>query len=241
MSDEPETLKVEVFETVKTKEVPPGTPKPTSKEKEEALPPEEVEKRQKIMTEYTRLLGRYVDPHNKKARWILATDLARVMADGKDMVALCNLPRGKYSGIAALSHPQIDDKDPLRFFVLPAGNVIINPMIVGHTKAPVFKNEACMSYPYEDIKTMVPRYNKVTVVYQTLSKLDAKSEITMSTPIIESLTGGPAHIFQHKIGHLNGCNIHDKDYDPVKSVGIGDGTKIDSKFWDEQNTKANKK
>lgn len=233
MSDNPEVLKIDVSETIKIKDIPPGNPAPSMKDKEEALPPEEVAKRQKIMVEYTRLSGRYVEPHNKKARWVKKEDLPVVLADGSDMVAMCNLSRGNYSSIAALSHPQIDNKDPLRFFVMPNGMVIINPVITDHTKAPIFKNEACMSYPFEEIKTMVPRYNKITVTYQTLQKEVGKGDPILSKPVTEALTGGPAHVFQHKIGHLNGCNIFDKDYAPEKSVGLGDGLPVDPNMWDE--------
>jgi peptide deformylase len=228
----PETLSIFVSDTVKTKEVPPGTPALDMKEREESLPPEEVEKRRKIMLEYTRLSGRYCEPHNVKSKWVEDTDLPRVLADGKDLVAMCNLPRGKYSGIAALSHPQIDNKNPLRFFVLPNGMVVINPVIIKHTKVPLFKNEACMSYPDKPVKTMVPRYNKITVTYQTLSKLDEKSDAVLSNPITEELSGGTAHVFQHKIAHLNGNNLYDEDFDPIKCVGLlGNDDPIDQNLW----------
>ncbi|MCR4261037.1 MAG: peptide deformylase, partial [Candidatus Colwellbacteria bacterium] len=215
-------------------EASPGTPAPTAEEIEENLPPEEVEKRRKTMLEYTRLSGRYCAPHNKRSRWVKSEDLPRVLADGKDLVAMCNLPRGKYSGIAALAHPQIDNKDPLRFFVLPTGMVIINPVLTDHTKAFILKNEGCMSFPDEDIKENIERYNKTVVTYQTLVRKDEKSELVLSKPITENLSGGLAHVFQHECGHLNGCNIYDNDYEAQKSIGLGDGLLIDPTFWNEK-------
>ena len=83
---DPSILSINVAEDIKSTEVPPGTPKPSAKDKAEALPPEEVEKRQKIMLEYTRLQGRYCEPHNIPARWVRAVDIDKVMADGKDQL-----------------------------------------------------------------------------------------------------------------------------------------------------------
>lgn len=223
MSDQPEILKVSVAEDINTKDVPPGTQPPSMKEIEENLPKEEIEKRQKIMLEYSRLSARYCEPHALKSRWITAADLPRVLSDGRDLVAMCNLPRGHYSGIAALAHPQIENKDPLRFFVLPTGMVIINPVIFGHTKVPVFKNEGCMSFPDHPVKMDISRYNKVRVMYQTLQKISEDSDPILSAPVTEDLSSGPAHVFQHEISHLNGVNIYDETYTAESCEGLGSG------------------
>ena len=238
-SVQPPPLQVNAEETVRTKEMPPGTPAPTKAQKEEKLPPEEMEKRQKIIAEYTRLSGRYCAPHNKKSRWVTEADLPRVVADGKDLVAMCHLPRGKYSGIAALAHPQIEDKDPLRFFVLPNGAVVINPVITDHTKVPVFKKEGCMSFADEEAKNMIPRYNKITVTYQTLARADEKSDPVLSKPQTEELNGGTSHAFQHECGHLNGTNIYDENFDPQSSIGFGDGLPTDPNLWTKEPLAAN--
>lgn len=232
-NDDENVLKVSVSEEIKSNDVPPGTPAHAAQQiKEEGLPKDEVEKRQKVMLEYTRLISRYCKPHNKKSRWVTEADIPRVVADGKDLVAMCNIPRGKYSGIAALAHSQIDDQDPLRFFVLPNGMVIINPVITDHTKTPIFKEEGCMSFPDHDIKKMVPRYNKVNVTYQTLGRKDENSEPQLTKPATEYLTGANSHVFQHECGHLNGCNIYDEDYSADKSIGFGDGLPVDPNVWD---------
>lgn len=239
-SQAPIPLAVSTEDIIKTIEKPPGNPALTKEQLEEKLPPEEVEKRQKVMLEYIRLAARYCLPHNNKSRWVTLADLPRGVADAKDMVAMCHLPRGKYSGIAALAHPQIDDKDPLRFFVLPNGMVVINPVITDHTKVPIFKTEGCMSFSDSDPKNMVSRYNKITVTYQTLVRKDEKSEPILSQPTTEELNGGPAHVFQHELGHLNGVSIYDADYSPEKSVGFGDGMLITSDIWEKENLKHNK-
>ena len=136
---------------------------------------------------------------------------------------MCNLPRGKYSGIAALAHSQIEDKNPLRFFVLPSGVVIVNPVIADHTKASIFKIEGCMSFPDENIKNLVPRYNKITVTYQTFERENKDSEPTLSKPITEDLISGAAHVFQHEISHLNGSNIYDDNFKAESGEGLGNG------------------
>lgn len=219
----PAVLSINVAEEIKMKDVPPGTPAPTKKEKQEALPPEEVAQRQKVMLEYTRLASRYCEPHTNKSKWVTKEDISRLVSDGNDLVAMCNLPRGKYSGIAALTHTQINNKDPLRFFVLPNGMVIINPIITDHTKALVDKDEACMSYPNRDIKKNIPRYNKITVMYQTLSK-DDKDNVILSEVVTQELSGSQAHVFQHKIGHLNGkgSDIFTDDYNPESCIWLGE-------------------
>ena len=230
-TEDPNVLQVNATEEIKIGDVPPGTQAPTLRQIEENLPPEEVEKRQKIMLEYTRLSSRYCNPHNKKSRWVTDADIEKVMADGKDLVAMCNIPRGKYSGIAALAHPQIDDVDPMRFFVMPNGMVVINPVIVSNTKAHVFKKEACMSYPDNDVIQELPRFNKITVTYQTLAKLDDKDQPVLSKTITETLNGGISHVYQHECGHLNGSNIYDADYAPERAIGLGDGLPVDPNIW----------
>lgn len=227
----PPPLSVTAAETIKTIEKPPGTPAMTKEQIEEKLPPEEVAKRQKIMLEYTRLSGRYCEPHSKKSRWVKEEDLPRVVTDGKDMVAMCHLPRGKYSSAAALAHPQIEDKDPLRFFVLPNGMVVINPVIVNNTRIPIFKEEGCMSHPDKEVRKMVPRFNRITVTYQTLARKDEKSEPVLSKATTEELNGGPSHVFQHECGHLNGGSEYDDDFSAEKAIGFGDGLPVDPNLW----------
>ncbi|MFA6315567.1 MAG: peptide deformylase [Candidatus Paceibacterota bacterium] len=219
-----EVLKVLASENVIIKEASPGTSadSKTSK-KEEKLPKEEVEKRQKVVAEYTRLLSRYCKPHNKKSRWVTEEDLKRVLTDGKDMVTLCSVPVGNYSGGSAIAHTQIDDKDPLRFFVLLKGMVIINPVIFLTTRTTIEKNEGCLSFPEEKVRLGVPRFNRITVIYQTLEKSDNESEPKLSKPITENLNGGMSHMFQHETSHLNGSNIYDDDFKAESCHGFGDG------------------
>ena len=213
-------LKVEVDEKVALKDVPPGTPKPKTDEK---LPKEEKEKRQKIINEYSRLQGRYCSPHTRMARWVESADLGLLMKDGLDLVTMCGLPRGKYSGIAALAHTQIEENDPLRFFVLPTGLIVINPVIFNHTKTEIGKAEGSMSHPDKAIKKDVPRYNKIMVVYQSLTKESEDAGPVLSNPITESLNGWKCHVFQHQISLLHGADIYDEKFKASSCEGFGNG------------------
>jgi len=220
----PQPIDVAVADQVETKEAPPGTQAPTQQQLDENLPKDEFEKRQKIMLEYTRLSGRYCPPHNKKSRFVTPADLPRVLVDAKDLVALCTLPRGNYSGIMALAHSQIDDVDPLRFFVLPKGKVIINPVITYHSDTVIFKDEACMSYPYTPTKMNVPRFNRITVTYQNLVTTAENTDPVLSKPVTEEMKGGTAHVFQHEVSHLNGWNIYDDGFTAESIEWLGGGT-----------------
>ena len=101
---------------------------------------------------------------------------------------------------------------------------VINPVITNHTKVTVDRNEACMSHYDKSVKNNIPRYNKVTVTYQTLKK-DPKGKIILSAPVEEHLSGGQAHVFQHKTGHLNGArsDIYAEDFNTDSCLFLGDG------------------
>ena len=227
---EGEILKVAVHEDVKLADMGLGGGQP---EKPQMT---QEEMRTFLMERQVELLKRYVPPHNKKSREVTNEDVDRVIADGEVMLALCGIPRGFYSEIAALAHSQIEDKDPLRFYVRPTGELIINPVITSHTSVPVFKDsEGCLSYPDEPMKRLVPRYNKVDVRYQTLKQKDGK--LVLSDPAIAYLNGNPAWEAQHECSHLNGHNLYDKDFSPMHAVWHGDSlsdTLEESEKKDEQ-------
>jgi len=162
--------------------------------------------------EMKRLLGRMIPPHKTLSREVTKEDLPRVIKDAKDMLELCYIPMGPYSGGKALAHPQIDDKDPLAFFVLNSGMIIINPKVVNHTEAPVDKEEGCLTYPMNPMK-IVKRYNKVTVQFQTIFT-DEHGGYGMTAIREDNLNGPIAHIFQHEVSHLLGHYCFDEDHKP---------------------------
>jgi len=148
------------------------------------------------------MLHRYVEAHDKISRNVVETDLLRVAEEARIMYGLCFLPRASYFGAEAIAHPQIDDKDPLRFFVTKGQEIIINPVITNHTKVTIDKPEGCMSYP--DLPMInVPRWNKITVTYQTLLK-----DGTLSKPMEENINGMRSEVFQHETDHLDAKYIY---------------------------------
>lgn len=220
---QPEPLQLFVADSVATQDVPPGGAPPASPTS--SLTPDEIQvKRGLVDAERARVMARYVDPHKTKSRWVKTVDIPRVIEDGKDMLLLCTLPRGLAHHAKAIAHPQIDT-DPLRFFVLDGnGKPIINPVIVSHTKAHVFKDgDACMSYPGLKALNNVPRFNKITVMYQELGRRRDTGEIILTPPVTEDLSGEQSWIFQHECDHLNGGYVYDADYTPERAIGFGAG------------------
>lgn len=215
-------LKVNVAEDIKMEDMGLGGQEGGAKSPEDQM----ARYHEEVMV----FLKRYVAPHRVKSRWVMGTDIERVIKDGGIMLTLCTIPRGMYGNISAIAHPQIDDRDPLRFFVLVDGKVIINPVIIDHTKVPVFKDEGCMSYPETPIKKEVPRYNKITVRYQTLvhkKTAEGKSVPVLSRWVDEKLSGNLANVFQHEIHHLNQVYIYDEDFKSETVAGFGDGLVLD--------------
>jgi len=155
----------------------------------------------------------YVKPHRKKAREVKTKDIKRVVEDANIMFNLCYTPRGLYPSAFAIAHSQINDKDPLSFFVLNDQKIIINPVITRHTKVPVDSEEGCLSLP--DMKPIVvPSYHKCEVEYQTL-ELDGKpkkgeeQKFKLSEKIEDNISGMTSKVFQHEQQHLLGENIYD--------------------------------
>lgn len=179
--------------------------------------------------ETMKYLQRYVEPHKIKSRWVTPEDMEYVVKEAQVCLQLCFTNHGMYGNANAIAHPQIEDKSPLRFFVMRTGMVIVNPIIVSHTKYPITKErgEGCMSYPSEPFKPNLQRFNKVDVQYQTLSpNPDGKPESlpVLSASVEGKFNGEIAQVFQHECAHLNGHYIYDEDYSPLHAVGFGDGS-----------------
>lgn len=180
----------------------------------------ESNKEQKDLDEQYRedYLKRYVEPHRIKARDVKPEDLPRLLEEAHILFNLCFTKRGHYNHSYAMAHPQIDDKDPLRFFVTYDQQTIINPTIVRHTgsdcdcQSAIFctharqtldGTEGCMSYP-DRLMINVPRWNKIEVMYITIND---KGEFT--TSLLKKLNGIESRYFQHEIDHLNAVFIYD--------------------------------
>ena len=139
----------------------------------------------------------YVKPHKKKSREVTEKDLPKLMEDAHIMFQLCFAPHGMYFGGFAVHHSQVNEKDPLNFFVTYDKELIINPVMVNHTKTTIGSKEGCLSFENEPM-TVVQRYNKITVEYSTLTP-DGK----ISERITENINGKRSLVYQHEIDHAN--------------------------------------
>lgn len=206
MSDQPETLSISVAEDIKIKDVPPGGSASND-----------------VPAYYIAAAERRVPAHNVKSRWVMESDIPSVVAEAEILLTLCKLPSGHYHGAPTLSHTQINDKEPLRFFVMNNGIIIINPVIINHTKVPTLQTEGCLAYPDRAPINLVPRFNKITITFQTIIDPEKNGKLMLSAPVTEEFNGRMAQMFQHELSHLNGFNIYDTGYSPKNSVLFGDG------------------
>ncbi len=158
-------------------------------------------------------LLRYVPWHTKLSRAVTPEDIPTVVKESVVLAELCHTAHGIYTGANAVAHAQIDDKDPLRFFVSSSGEIIINPVITNHTKTPVDSVEACTSFPDKPPKN-VQRYHKITVKFQQLN-----IDKTLSEPREEEFAGPESKAMQHEIAHMNGHSIYDEVVSPEDALG----------------------
>lgn len=201
MSDEKfqETLSVSVHEDVRSADKMGGD-----------RPSDNVARTKELAMKY---LARYVAPHNKPSREVMPEDIDRVLSEGEVMYNLCIIPRGgAANGAEAVAHMQIENDDPLAFFVTRRGEFVVNPKIGRTTNYYVDKDEGCMSFPAEPTKR-VQRFHKVDVTFQTLVN-GPEGKPVLSDAKTVGLSGHGAQVFQHECAHINGWNIYDADHVP---------------------------
>jgi len=151
-------------------------------------------------------LLRIVPEHRKVSREVTESDVERVIEEAKVLFNICYSQNGPYNGALAMAHPQIDDKDPLRFFVTASAELIINPVIVRRTKTTIDSVEGCYTYPSLPPLKTVQRSNKIEVEYQTIEE-DGK----LSRVSYKGVSGKEAKVWQHEIGHLDAVYIYDNN------------------------------
>ena len=159
------------------------------------------------------IIMKLVPWHSKPSREVTSKDIPKILEDAPVMGELCHTQVGIYDGGNALSHCQINNEDPLRFFVSSSGEVIINPVIINHTSAPVDSVEACMSFP-EKPPIVVKRYHKIVLRFQQLTL-----EKELSEPKEEDFSGPEAKVVQHEVAHMNGHSIYDEIVRPEDALG----------------------
>lgn len=202
MNEDPNVLSINVHDEVGTVDVPPGgihEPAPS-------------------------LLDRFVPMHSKPGRKVEQADMERLMEEAEAMHRLCFTPSGMYPSAHAIAHTQIDDKDPLAFFVTVTGEVIINPRIVDHTKHPVDSKEGCMTCPDKEPK-VVQRYNVIDVEFQTVTKKEGDPTPYLTVPQIKNFSGKISKIIQHETAHCLGHCIYQEEISPKdcldKDIALG--------------------
>lgn len=144
-----------------------------------------------------------IAPHHLKSRDVTKKDLKRLLDDAYHLARLCHVQHGNYPGGYAVAHCQITDKDPLRFFVMYDGLIVINPIITRHSGYKTKKKEGCLSYPVMP-EVYVDRWNKCEVEFYTIDQ-ETKS---MIGPINLKLTDKKSQVFQHEMDHFNGVDIY---------------------------------
>lgn len=156
-------------------------------------------------------LRRLVEPHTKASRLITEADIDRVVAEAKILHAICFEASGIYRGAYAMHHAQIEDKDPLSFFVTSNFKIVINPVITRHSGYTVDSKEGCVSYSGEK-QVVVQRWQKIETEYVTIM-VDPKDEkkFALSSKIEESFSGMDAKVFQHEFDHGNAKYIYTQD------------------------------
>lgn len=185
MSNDPNVLSISVADEVGTVDIPPGgAHEPTPS-----------------------LLDRFVPMHSTPGRTVVQDDLPRLIEEAEAMHRLCFTPSGLYPSAHAIAHTQIDDKDPLSFFVTVTGEIIINPKIVNHTKSTVDNREGCMTCPTEEPK-IVQRYNSIEVLFQTVAKSEDGTQ-RLTDPQVKGFSGKIAKIIQHETAHCLGHCIYE--------------------------------
>ena len=149
-----------------------------------------------------------VAPHSKISREVTEKDIEKVVEEANILYNLCFTPNGIINGALAMAHPQIDDNDPLRFFVTAKRELIINPKIIRATNTTIDSKEGCASFPNEK-PIIVQRHNKIEIEFITLIvDPDNKDKFKFSSVLNDNLSGKQAKIFSHEIDHLNGVYIY---------------------------------
>lgn len=153
------------------------------------------------------VLRRLVPAHSKKSREVTQEDVDRVVEETRVLHAICFEQYGMYGGAYAMAHPQIEDKDPLKFFVTADRKIIINPVITKHSNYLTSSKEGCVTFAGTP-RTTVDRWHKCEVEYVTIMvDPDNKDKFKLSSKIEESLSSLPSFIFQHECDHLDGKYI----------------------------------
>jgi len=149
-----------------------------------------------------------VKPHRKVSRTVTQNDIERVEREAKAMRAWM-LKRADCVGLA---HPQVDDTDPLAFFVTLEGanRVILNPRVVHFSNKIIQSKEGCMTYPGHE-----------HIYHDRHFSIVAEYEIIKANRLVRKrkfIDGFLAVVWQHEIDHLNGVYCYDNPNEKVEHL-----------------------
>ena len=156
-----------------------------------------------------------VTPHDKVSRLVTEADLPRVFRESEEIYKLLNTQIGIHNRFYAIAHPQIDDQDPLRFFVVNnqmfefhnwPSIVIVNPVILRHTGSFINSEEGCASFSLLP-STIVDRWNKCEVEFSPL-EFDENQKPRLGKRVVRNCHAKVAKVFQHEIDHLDAKYIY---------------------------------
>jgi peptide deformylase len=140
-----------------------------------------------------------VEVHYQTSRPVVDNDCEQVMRDAREMIEMIN----RYDHCVALAHPQVNNQEPLRFFVTRQA-IIVNPKIIRHTESCVVDKEGCMSLKEGQEFFDKSRWYKIEMEYQVVVKGKLSSVLKLDAK------GFLARVFQHEIEHLDGKYCFDE-------------------------------
>lgn len=154
----------------------------------------------------------YVLPHKLISRFATLDDTQKIMGEGAQMIEMCTKPPKHHQTALAIAHAQVDDIEPIRFFVTNTGEIIINPIITRHTNHTYTKKEGCTTFgniPWSDVE----RWQKIEVTYWVIDP-DGNGWLEKS----EAASGKRAQMFQHEIDHMEGKYVYGINWDALEQV-----------------------
>ena len=172
---------------------------------------------EKILDNWIHML-KFIKP-KKESRSVQLKDIWRVFKDSlKIKFAMMKPLPGRWPNASSISHCQITDKDPLRFFVIgnswhlfenrpvklkkyfgwPYVRTIMNPKIISIGNVSYKSREGCFSFPESPMRT-IKRSETVTLKFWTFLG-----------PRIKKLQMYRAAVVQHEIDHMDDTSIHDR-------------------------------
>jgi len=127
----------------------------------------------------------------------------RVLPARAEMLEHCLRPLGFHRrGGVAVAHCQFEKENPLRFYVMASGDIVINPHIVQQLGRPFRNAEGCMSFAEKSTLRGVTRY-RVIIANFTQIMPDGKKIVHKNS----RLSGLLALVMQHEIDHMNGRHL----------------------------------